>query len=299
MLLGYFAGWVRDIDNNDVAELNALVTDFALPAALFSMTASASWAAVVALWPLILVISVAMLVLYALSYWMQRRLFGLNAGAASVQALTIALPNYAAVGLPLIAAVYDNSGAIYVALTLALGNILILPLTLIVLEVNKATALGRFGADVIFRSIGRSLLKPIVLSPVLGLLLSYLAFPLPEFVLQSLNLIGQGAGGVAAFLTGLILSSQRFLLNSNVITGTLLKNVVQPLSAAGLILLLPVPHAAARATVLLVAAPAAFLGVLFGLRYGVKSQEAGSTLIVSSVSSAATLAAILILTGGN
>ncbi len=35
MALGYFAGWLRDIDNQHVAELNALVMDFALPASLF------------------------------------------------------------------------------------------------------------------------------------------------------------------------------------------------------------------------------------------------------------------------
>ena len=38
--LGYFAGWMRDIDNHHVAELNALVMDFALPASLFVATAS-------------------------------------------------------------------------------------------------------------------------------------------------------------------------------------------------------------------------------------------------------------------
>jgi malonate transporter len=40
MGLGYFAGWIRDIDNHHVAELNALVMDFALPACLFVATAS-------------------------------------------------------------------------------------------------------------------------------------------------------------------------------------------------------------------------------------------------------------------
>jgi predicted permease len=35
MALGYLAGWMRDIDNHQVAELNALVMDFALPASLF------------------------------------------------------------------------------------------------------------------------------------------------------------------------------------------------------------------------------------------------------------------------
>jgi malonate transporter len=35
MGLGYFAGWIRDVDNRNVTELNALVMVFALPASLF------------------------------------------------------------------------------------------------------------------------------------------------------------------------------------------------------------------------------------------------------------------------
>ena len=40
MALGYLAGWTRDIDNNHLAELNALVMDFALPPSLFEAIAS-------------------------------------------------------------------------------------------------------------------------------------------------------------------------------------------------------------------------------------------------------------------
>jgi cytochrome bd-type quinol oxidase subunit 2 len=35
MALGYLAGWTRDVDNTHVAELNALVMDFAVPASMF------------------------------------------------------------------------------------------------------------------------------------------------------------------------------------------------------------------------------------------------------------------------
>jgi len=38
MALRYFAGLMRDIDKHHVAELNALVLEFALPAALFVVT---------------------------------------------------------------------------------------------------------------------------------------------------------------------------------------------------------------------------------------------------------------------
>jgi malonate transporter len=129
-----------------------------------------------------------------------------------------------------------------------------------------------------------------------GIVFSLVAIRLPDFVSRAFQLIGQASGGVALFLTGLILSSRRLVLSRKVISSTLLKNVVQPLLALGLDMLMPMTHDTARATLLLMALPSGFFGVLFGLRYGVESEEVGSTLIVSSLLSAITLAIALIFT---
>ncbi len=55
MALGYLAGWTRDIDNNHLAALNALVMDFAPPLSLFVATASTPRALLLAQWPLLVV----------------------------------------------------------------------------------------------------------------------------------------------------------------------------------------------------------------------------------------------------
>jgi malonate transporter len=298
MALGYFAGWIRDVDNHHVAELNALVMDFALPASLFVATASTSGAVLSAQWPLLVVFTVSMLVLYALSYWMQRHLFALESSEAAVQAITIALPNYAAAGLPLIAAVFGRAGTIYVALSIATGSIVLSPLTLATLETNKVAAGGK-NSGAPLQAIGRSLRQPIVLGPLLGIAFSLLGIPLSEALRRSFQLIGESAGGVGLFLTGLILSAQRIKLSGNMLSGTLLKNVVHPLLlAVGLILLLPMDRDTARAVILLCALPSGFFGILFGLRYGLESHVAGSTLIASSLASTATVAVALVLTAG-
>jgi malonate transporter len=299
MALGYLAGWSRDVDNRHVAELNALVMDFALPASLFVATASTSRALLLAQWPLLLVFIVSMLALYALSYWMQRRLFGLGSSEASVQAINIALPNYAAAGLPLIIAVFGASDTIYVALSIATGSIVLSPLTLAILEANKVSAGGQRNLGVVLRAIGRSLCKPIVLAPLAGVVFSLLGIPLPAAVSRSFQLIGQAAGGVALFLTGLILSAQPIELGPNVLSGALLKNFVHPALAIGLILTLPMDRDTARAAILLCALPSGFFGILFGLRYGLESHVAGSTLIVSSLASIVTLPVALVLTAGS
>jgi malonate transporter and related proteins len=297
MALGYFAGWSREIDGHNATSLNTLVLQYALPAAVFVPTASTPWTTLLAQWRFLLVLTLVMLSLYAVTYGLQRRFFGLSSAEASVQALTIAQPNYAAAGLPLITAVFDPSYGMYVALALTVGSIITSPLTLAVLEAQRLDATAHKTALVALSALGRSFLKPIVLSPVIAVLFSCFAIRIPSFIERSLALIGDVGAGGALFVTGLVLSTQCPSLNANVVSGTLLKNVLQPLLTAGLILLLPLSHDAARAAILLTALPAGFFGVLFGIRYGVESHSAGSTLLISSVLSALTLAVTIVATG--
>jgi malonate transporter len=193
------------------------------------------------------------------------------------------------------AAVFGAADTIYVALAIAGGPIVLSPPTLAILETNEAPT-GERNLGVVLRALGGSFLKPIVLGPLAGIAFSLLGIPLPEAVSHSFDLIGQAAGGVGLFLTGLILSAQRIELDRNVLSGTLLKNVAQPLFAVGLILALPMNWHTARAALLLSALPSGFFGV--GLRYGLNSHVAGSTLIVSSLASVATLTVALALTAG-
>jgi malonate transporter and related proteins len=151
----------------------------------------------------------------------------------------------------------------------------------------------------IIYSLGKSILKPVVLAPIIGIVLSLSDANPPALLATSLSLIGMGAGGIALFLTGPILSSQRFMLNGNVTSGTLLKNLVQPLLAAALVAALAAPPLIAREAIILCAVPSGFFGILFGLRYGIVSLDAGSTLIASSVLSAATIPVAILLTAGN
>lgn len=56
-----------------------------------------------------------------------------------------------------------------------------------------------------------------------------------------------------------------------------------------LVAALATPPLIGREAILVCAVPSGFFGILFGLRYGVVSQDAGSTLIASSLLSAASL----------
>jgi malonate transporter and related proteins len=298
MAIGYLAGWVRDIDNRHIAELNALVMDFALPASLFVAMVQTPRSLLLEQGQLIIVLAVSMLVIYGLHFFLQTKLFKLDSREAAVGALTSGLPNFASAGLPLISSVFGAANAVSVGISIAVGSIVMSPLTLVILEAGDKTARDVPALRRIIGAIGKSILKPVVIAPMIGMVLTLCDVEVPRLLVSSLTLIGIGAGGVALFLTGLILSSQSFRLNRNVASGTVLKNVVHPLLAAALVAALGVSPLVGRQAIILCAVPSGFFGILFGLRYGVVPQDAGSMLIASTLLSAVTIPAAILLTAG-
>jgi malonate transporter and related proteins len=196
--------------------------------------------------------------------------------------------------LPLIAALLGARYVVAVAVALASCGIVLSPIAFVVLErTAQAQKKGSIASALL-----KAFKKPIVLTPLLSVLVVLTNIGLPDPLIRSLSLMGEVSGGAALFLTGLILSAQNMRVGINVAIQTLLSNVLRPLLAAGLVWLFAVPPLTAREAILLSALPAGFFGVLFGLRFGVSSDVVGTTLIASTILSAATLAAAIYLTAG-
>ena len=292
MALGYLGGWTRDVDNKHVAELNALVMDFAVPASMFVTIVQASRRTLLDELPLAANLSISMLILYLVTYVMARRGFGADPGEASIQALTTSLPNYASAGLPLISALLGADHLVAAAVAIACGSIVVSPITLVILDRTSQDKKS------ITASLVSAVMKPIVLSPILAVAFVLTGIGLPDPLTKSFSLMGQVAGGAGLFLTGLILSAQKLDLGANTSIQTLLSNVAHPLLAAALAWLFALPPLTAREAIVLSALPVGFFGVLFGLRFNKSSEVVGTTLIASTVLSAATLAAAIYLTAG-
>lgn len=136
MLLGFWAGKAGMVDNKNVSLLNIFVMDFALPATLFSATVQTPWAGIVAQSPLVLVLTGAMWITYAAIYFLATSVFKRTPQDAAVLTLTVALPNYAALGLPILGSVLGEgaSTSLSVAVSIACGSVLMTPFCLLILE---------------------------------------------------------------------------------------------------------------------------------------------------------------------
>lgn len=303
MLLGFWAGKAGMVDNKNVSLLNIFVMDFALPAALFSATVQTPWSGIVAQMPLIVVLTLAMWIAYAALYFIATGIFKKSPQDAAVLTLTVALPNYAALGLPILGSVVGEGSAtsLSVAVSIACGSVLMTPFCLLILEREKARAAGETQRSTLAMLpvlMWRSVKKPIVWGPLLGVVLSAFGVKMPDLLLASIKPLGLAATAAALFLTGVILSARKLKINSMVISSTVTKLLIQPALAWGIVQVFGLHGTVAITAILMIALSAGFFGVVFGNRFGVQSPDAEAVLLLSSLLSILSLPLFISLTAG-
>lgn len=303
MILGFWAGKAKMVDNKNVSLLNIFVMDFALPAALFSATVKTPWSGIVHQGSLIVVLTLSMWIAYAAMYFIATKGFKKSPQDSAVLTLTVALPNYAALGLPILGSVFGNSSStsLAVAVSIACGSVLMTPFCLLILERKKSRAAGTEQGSTLSMLpvlMWRSFKKPIVLGPLLGVVLSAIGLHMPQIVLHAIKPLGIAATGAALFLTGVILSARKLTINKAVLVSFLTKNLIQPFIAWGLVVIFGIQPQIAVTAILMIALSAGFFGVVFGNRFGVQSPDAEATLLLSSALCIVTLPLFLSLTSG-
>ncbi|OZI30816.1 transporter [Bordetella genomosp. 10] len=296
LALGYFAGKRKLVDNQNVSSLNVLLMQFALPLTLFISIARTPHDVIVQNGKLALVIALGLLIVYIPLFITQRRAYKLDIGSSAVQTLTSAFPNFASIGLPLLMPFWGAEAALPVAICIAVGSVTISPLTLAFLDMHTAAESGDASASAAHRflvALWHSVRKPIFVGPMLGLIVALAGVHVPAIVGTALTPMTAATAGVGLFLTGLMLSAQPIRIDSNVMLGTLLKNLVQPLIVWALAVLIGLAPTVKAEAILLTAIPAGFFGLVFGASSNVRPAVSGSTLVVSSVFGIVTLSLVI------
>ena len=297
LAVGFVAGKTGLIDSKHVDGFNTLVMKIALPIALFTILAGADRADVLDHSAMAGVVLLVMGLTYVVTFLLQRRAYGQSAAAASIQALTVAFPNTAAIGLPIADAVLGRTGGLAVAISLAVGSIALSPVTIVIVEraARASAAATPTGRVSIPSAIGRALRSPVVIAPIVGLVWSLIGIPLPTLLDQTLTEVGGLTAGLALVLTGLVLSGQNLKPTGNVVVSTLLGDLARPLLAILAVKLFGLGGPMAEEIVLLMAVPSGFFGVLLALSHGISPRLAGPTLFYSTLLSIGTLSAVIVL----
>ncbi|MGM7669215.1 AEC family transporter [Microbacterium sp. A93] len=203
-----------------------------------------------------------------------------SASEAVIGALATGFVNSNNIGLPL--SLYLLGSAAYPAPVILFQVLILTPISLFLLE---ATAGNRVS---LARIVRRSLTNPIVLSSILGVLVSLSGLPLPALALEPATLLADACVPVLLISYGLSLSGQRLLgdvdRRSDVVLATVLKLLVMPVAAwvlAGP--MLGLPDAEVFIVVVLAALPSAQNVFNYAQNYGVGVGVARDTILLTTI----------------
>ena len=220
-------------------------------------------------------------------------------GAA--RALANTFSNTVMIGIPLMGLAYGEQGLVTLFTLISVHALVLLTSGTIIFELAAARQASKAGqADT--RSMGRtiaqavknSILHPIPLPIIAGVLYAQTGLPVPEVVDKPLQLMGQALGPMSLLLVGVTLAYGRVRGNLGAaLRIAVVKTVVHPAVFLGCAWLLGLRGPAMAAMALAAALPVGANVFLFTQRYAVGEDEVTASIAVSTALALVTLPVVL------
>jgi hypothetical protein len=201
--------------------------------------------------------------------------------------------NTAYMGVPLFVAAFGPRGALPAIVATVASNLLLIGGAVAAAEHHRAPAQA-------LRRMTLALLRnPLLIAPLVGVLVSWTGTALPRPVNGLVDLMAAAAVPAALFAIGLSLTEYPLHVGAGEIAWLCaLKLLVQPAATWILATFVVVPDPLwAKAAVLLAGMPAGALVFVVTRRYGTYSERASALVVVSTLLSMLSLAALLALQG--
>jgi malonate transporter and related proteins len=286
MALGFWAGRVREFDQDQLDGLTELVLKYALPATLFVGVVSTPHSALVSAGPFLIALlgsfAGLFIVIAAISVLVLRH----SVGAAALQAQTVSFANFGFIGAPIFSSLFGASGTVPVAITGLVVYMTTIPVTVVMLEYQKRRATPgetRGLRAVVGQAVIDSLKQPVVWAPLLATILVLTGVPVPRALETMLDQIGSATAGVGLFASGLIIAACHAKVTAESLGNSFLKMVVQPVLMGLLVMILGVARPLGTEGIVMCALPTAAVPVMLALNYHVYESEAASTMLLTTL----------------
>ena len=296
VLTGYLAGRFEVLGPDSAAALNRFVFYFALPPALFIFMARAPVEKIFN-WPFIGAFVGGELVTLLIALVVGRFWLRQDVATRTVAGLTALQANTVYMGLPLLLTAYGPDGALPTIVATLCLTLLFISGVIAVLEGTRASEQSTFRMAA--QLAGRVLRNPLVISPLLGILFSTAALPLPKAASNYLDLMAATVGPAALFSLGLSLVDRKLTGNvGEVIWLSTLKVIVNPILTFALVTyVFAMDPFWSKAAVLLSAMPCGANAYVIAQQYNVHVETVSSAVVVSTGMSVVTISLLLIWLG--
>ena len=290
---GLAAGRLKLMSNADSQALNKFVFRFAMPAALFGLTATTPPPGADYI-PLAAAYAFAGLATIFGAYVLARMLFPVAREEAGAHAFAAAIGNAVFLGLPIVLAVETWARA-YIVLMLIEG--------IAVITIGASLMAPRQDGLSVFSRIRNTLkaplTNPLVIASSSGFLFSAAGFSLPESGVAFFGILGDAAGPVALFSLGLFLATNAYpdigSIAGRAFSILAMKLAFLPALALGAAYLLGVDdptHVSALA--LFTFMPSGVISFVMASQYGIYKTETAAALLLSTLCAVFTVSGVLI-----
>lgn len=281
--LGWLAGRMGLFGPKSTTTLSTFVVSFALPLSLFLAAAhakpeqltDAAYAGSLA---------AGLLGTYVLGILLGRLVFRHDLRSSTLEGLSCGFPNMAYCGPPVLTAAVGAQGVLAVIVGNLIVTIIMVPLTMVMLQLAIPSKGNAKESEVLVveRSLLSAVKQPLVWLPVLGAILAIAGVRLPDLIDNSVEQIGQAAGGAALFTLGLMLAQNPIRLGRDVVANVALKNLIQPAIILGAALAFRLDSTLTKEVFLIGVMPSATAASVLAQRYGAYAQEAAATTAAST-----------------
>ncbi len=290
VLIGFWAGKKNIVSKELSHALATLVMSFTFPALLFTLIADCSVKDIINL-KFIFVFFLALMMLYFLIFFIHIKILKRNRQDSAMAAFACSFPNMAFMGIPYLTEILGNDSLISVAIGNVITSVFMIPITIFFLQ-------GDTGNENIFKKEVFNLMgKPLIIAPILGIIVSFIQFPIPYFLMHGLKILGEATCPLALFTFGLMTIKFKFSFSKDSLMNIGVKLFIQPFIAIFLILIFKLSGYLAMEIIILTAMPTAVIVSMFAEKYDTYKKETVNAIIGGSVLSVVTLVLFTVLAG--
>jgi malonate transporter and related proteins len=225
-------------------------------------------------------------------FWLRQ-----DVATCAVAGLTALQANTVYMGLPVLLTAYGPDGALPPIIATLCLTLLFITGVIAVLEATRASGESTF--RMASQLAGRVLRNPLIISPLLGVVWSTAALPLPKAASNYLDLMAATVGPAALFSLGLSLIDRKLTGNiGEVIWLSVLKAIFNPLLTFALVTyVFALDPFWSKAAIILSAMPTGANAYVVAQQYNVHVETASSVVVVSTGMSVVTISLLLIWLG--
>jgi predicted permease len=294
ILFGYVAGKRGKLNHSDSMLISRLVLNYIFPPLLLVGMASTPRSQLLD-FKFIVATFIGIMGMYVLGLvlgWLRYR----ELKASTLKAFVLGYPDAAFMGIPILAAMF-GPGSIYSVLVLnVIASLFMIPMTTMLLTMAEGSGSG---VRAFTSSVSTAIRRPLMWAPAIGVLCSVFSIKIPPMLASSFHLIGSATPGVSLLCLGLIMSSVKLKISSEVWMNLGLKLVLHPALMFGAAMLLSIKGLYVQQMILLCALPSATIPAMFANEAGAYRSEAATSILISTALSLVTFSfAIYLIDGG-